>query len=112
MYTFRRAAASPHFSSPGRGRSRTGGLRLGLVVDRGVGGVLLDRLDPLLHGAGGGVALAHAHRLAVGGLEDEEGFALLVLLALVAFVDRSVALHRFDAAERAALLGIELAGED
>src|SRR3954471_8860613 len=50
-----------------RRRSQGGaGLLPRLVVDRRVGGVLLHRLDAVLHGGGGGVALALADHLAVG----------------------------------------------
>src|SRR4051812_8038782 len=83
-----------------------------LVVDRRVGGVLLHRLDAVLHGGGGGVALALADHLAVGGLEDEIGLAVLVGLALVALVDGGVAFHRLDAVQGSPLLGVELAGQD
>src|SRR5689334_14761103 len=91
--------------------SRSGRALLGQILDLGVRGVLLDRLDALLQGCGRGVHLAAAEGLAVGGLEDEV-VLLLGRLALIAAVVLRVLPHGLDSAVGAPLLLVGLAGQD
>src|SRR5262249_16417749 len=72
-----------------RARSGTIGIS-GFVADGRLGGVLLHRLDPLLHRGGRRVHLALADDLAVGRLQHEVGLAVLGRLPVESRILRRV----------------------
>ena len=60
----------------------------------------------------GGVHLAGADNLMIGGFQIEIEFAIACRFFLIAFFLRAVATHRRDALFRRGFWGIQLAGED
>lgn len=83
-----------------------------LLYNCGLGGVLHDRSDTLLHSALGCVHLAGADDLAVAGFEVEERLTVLGFFDFETLFHGGILLDGLDSVETSGLGGITFAGEN